>query len=288
MPLYIIFAWVSSLSFGFSTILGKLTSRHQLKNQWQFGFFLTLFIALFIIPISIFNGASFPTQWSNIAMAGIVNVAVNVFFIMALEHLDVSVLAPLFNFRSVFAVLLGFLLLGEVLVVQDYLLIGVIFFAGLFATYDKAWTAKSFFNKGVFIALGMMLSLAFKGVFVNKAVATQGFWTASLWINVVTVMVFGLFIPRFYKDLFITPLKQYSGVLLMSVTNFIGNLTANAAYAGHVGVSSVIISLPFSMFMAFLFSIFKPDLLEKHSIKIYIVRFSAATIMIIAALKLSS
>jgi hypothetical protein len=42
------------------------------------------------------------------------------------------------------------------------------------------------------------------------------------------------------------------------------------------------------MILAFLFSVFAPKLLEKHTMKVYAVRFAAAAVMIAAALKLSA
>jgi hypothetical protein len=73
----------------------------------------------------------------------------------------------------------------------------------------------------------------------------------------------------------------------MSLALLIGILTSNKSYTDNVTISSAIISLPMSMIMAFLFSIFAPNLLEKHTLKVYAIRFTAAAIMIISALKLS-
>jgi ABC-type Na+ efflux pump permease subunit len=73
----------------------------------------------------------------------------------------------------------------------------------------------------------------------------------------------------------------------MSLAGTTGMLAANAAYAGNVGIASTVISLPFSMVIAFALSIFVPKLLEKHTMKIYAIRFSAAAVMIFSALKLS-
>jgi len=41
------------------------------------------------------------------------------------------------------------------------------------------------------------------------------------------------------------------------------------------------------MIMVFVLSFWKPNLLEKHPVKVYLVRFTAAAIMIWGALKLS-
>ena len=41
------------------------------------------------------------------------------------------------------------------------------------------------------------------------------------------------------------------------------------------------------MVIAFAFSTFAPQLLEKHTVRIYAIRFTAAAIMIVAAIELS-
>jgi len=45
--------------------------------------------------------------------------------------------------------------------------------------------------------------------------------------------------------------------------------------------------MPFSMIFAFMFSIFAPNLLEKHTIKIYVIRFTSVAVMIWAAMQLT-
>jgi len=45
--------------------------------------------------------------------------------------------------------------------------------------------------------------------------------------------------------------------------------------------------MPFSMIFAFMFSVFAPKLLEKHTLKIYVIRFSSVAVMIWAAIQLT-
>jgi hypothetical protein len=70
---------------------------------------------------------------------------------------------------------------------------------------------------------------------------------------------------------------------LQTVTNF----ALTSALAVNVGKTSVIMSIPFSMILAALFSVFAPKLLEKHTAKIYAIRFTAAAVMIYGAFQLS-
>jgi len=73
----------------------------------------------------------------------------------------------------------------------------------------------------------------------------------------------------------------------MSLALFIGVITEIWAYKDNVVITSIITSLPISIVLTFIFSIFAPQLLEKHTLKVYAVRLIAAGTMIFAALKLS-
>ncbi len=123
---------------------------------------------------------------------------------------------------------------------------------------------------------------------IKKAIAETGYWNTTLWVTALTLVPLIFTIPFFHKDIGKIKTKQLSALILISFLGLIGTLSANKAYAANVGISSTIISLPFSMVMAFLFSVFAPKLLEKHTLKVYVIRFIAAAVMFIAALKLSS
>ena len=84
-----------------------------------------------------------------------------------------------------------------------------------------------------------------------------------------------------------TPIKKYSGAVLAGLISVFADLAVNKAYSANVTLSNVIMGIPFSMIIAFVFSIYAPQLLEKHTLRVYAIRFAAAAVMIIAALKLS-
>ena len=73
----------------------------------------------------------------------------------------------------------------------------------------------------------------------------------------------------------------------MGIFQTITNFALAVALGVNVGITSLIMSIPFSMIFAFLFSVFAPKLLEKHTKQVYAIRFTAAIVMIIAALQLS-
>jgi drug/metabolite transporter (DMT)-like permease len=281
-----IFAWITSILFGVEAITGKLTSRHSVKNPWLFNFFWAFFILLFTIPFAIWGGADVPKQWGNIIIASVFYAAASTFYILALYKLDVSIIGSLFNFRTVVTVILGALFLGEILSIQQYVLIGIIFIFGILITVDEKFSIKSFFKWGVFIALLGVSSSALMAMFIKRAVAEAGYWDTTLWMAVLGQIWLLPTILLFKKDIAQSMPKQYLIIAATAVAGVFGTLAMNKAYSINVSISSAIISLPFSLVMAILFSVFAPQLLEKHTFKVYAVRVVSAAVMIVAALNL--
>ncbi len=281
------FAWIASVVYGVNSVIGKLTIKHAIANAWLFNFVWQLFILIGLVPLALAYHVQMPTAWGSMIIAGILAFLVGTLFILALKQLDVSVLGPLYNFRSVFTALIGAAFLSEVLTSNQYFLIAVIFVSGIFLNVDEHLKLKAFFRKQSMLGIFTVFVSAIFGFAVKTAVAQNGFWATSLWMQIISQILLLGTIPLFYKDLLVTPLIKYSGAILMGFLNTIGDLAANKAFSANVTISSAIISIPFSMIIAFAFSVFAPKLLEKHTLKIYAIRFIAAAVMIIAAIKLS-
>ncbi|MFA6005512.1 MAG: DMT family transporter [Patescibacteria group bacterium] len=283
----LLLAWIASITYGLYSVVAKLIGKYQLKNNYQFSFFLTLFGGIVTAVISYLNGGQLAANWTFIIFAAICLVIGNVLYLTALRVLDVSVMAPLFNVRVAISVFLGFLLLGESLSLRSLFFIAVIFIAGFFATMDEKFSVKSFFTKSIAVGLIFMLVLSVQSVLVNRAIDQTSYWTATLWMGLLaSVFSFIFLYPKFKKDLAKTKPQNYMGVAILALIGGLGDLAAYKAFEGNVGISSVIISLPLSMVMAFALSMWRPKLMEKHSIKVYLVRFTAAAVMIWCALQL--
>jgi drug/metabolite transporter (DMT)-like permease len=278
---------VSSVVYGINAVVGKLTIKHAIPNPWFFNFFWQLFILIGTLPIALAYGAGIPVAWGSMMLAGFFAFLVSTFYILSLKQLDVSILSPLYNFRSVFTALLGAAFLSEVLTSNQYFLIAIIFVSGIFLNVDEHLKLRAFFRRQTMLGMFTVLISAIYGFTIKTAVAENGFWTASLGITIISQIFSLSTIPLFYKELLITPIKKYSGVVMMGFLNAVGDLAANKAFSTNVTIASAIISIPFSMIIAFAFSVFAPKLLEKHTLKTYAVRFVAATVMIVAAIKLS-
>lgn len=285
---FIIFAWIASITYGLYTLTAKLVGKYTLKNTHQFSFFIILFSGIVSGTISLLNGASLPSNWTYIILAGLFLSVGNLMYISTLKHLDVSVISPLFNLRVVISLFLGYLFLGEKLAPGSFVLVVVILFAGLFATMDEKFSLKSFFTKYIALGLLFMFVLSIQNIFINRAVSDNNYWTASLWVGMMSILFSFLFLFKgIYRDVLNSKFSDYFGVAVLSIFGGIGDLLSYKAFSANVGISTIIISLPVSMVLTFFLSFIKPDLLEKHTLKVYVVRFTAAAIMIWGSLRLS-
>lgn len=283
----LVFAWIASITYGLYAVTAKLIGKYQLKNSYQFSFFITFFSGVIMSLISYLNGGRFAAEWIYIFLAGAFLAIGSAFYLATLKVLDVSVMSPLFNVRVAITVILGALLLGENVTTKSLYLILLIFFAGFFATMDERFSLKAFFTKNIALGLFFMLVLSIQSILINRAIDQTNYWTALLWMSLLAPIFSFIFLfPRFKNDLAQTKSKEYLGVGVLSLIGATGDLAAYKAFEGNVGLSSVIISLPISMVLAFILSVWKPTLMEKHPIKVYLVRFAAAFAMIWAALQL--
>lgn len=285
VPFYI-FAWATSILYGVEAILVKLVGKHSIPNPWLFNFIWTFFIVLFTVPTAIANGVGIPHDWTYVFWGSIFYAAASLFYILGIYKLDVSIVGPLFNFRTAISVILGALFLGEILTMKQYILIAIIFMFGIVVSLDEKFSIRSFFRAGVGMLLLCIFSIAITGVFIKKAIPTIGYWETTLWLAVLgQVWLLGT-LPLFKKDLLSISPRQYGFAAVTAGIETLGMLASNAAYATNISISTAIISLPFSLIFAFVFSRISPKLLENHTFKVYMVRFVGAAIMVLAALNL--
>ena len=279
-------AWIASISSGFEAIVGKIISKHSVSNPWLFNFFWSFFVLIGITISGFWFGLGIPEKWTYIIFGSLMYALVKISFTLALYKIDVSVMGPMFALRTVMAVLIGSIFLGEILTPYQYLLIGIVFLAGIFVSLDERLNLKSFFNKWIGVLLICMLCLVFLAMFIKKSSTVNDFWDTIVWVALLG-QIWLLFTVKFFKkDLILTTPQQYGYIGVMALIGTITSIFANFAYSKNISLSAVIISLPISMVLASLLSRFVPELLEKHTLRIYAIRFVAAAVMITVALNL--
>lgn len=287
MPFYV-FAWLASLGYGLVTIVAKLTSKNSINNPYLLSIVWSIFDVVVVGIIASLNHAPFfPKEWPFLIFAAILWGLAGLLYVVALSKIDVSIVSPLFNLRTGFTVILGAIFLREILTLNQYLLILVMVLLGFFINYEEKFSKKSIFNLNLSILLFDIFIFAIYSIFLKKTFAINDQWSGYFWIVFLGTILQLVTFPLFKKDFKQLTFKNTSAVFICSFISSAASLAQNRAVAVNASISTAIISVPVSLVLVFLFAFFKPDLLEKHTFKVYAVRFIAAAVIIIAAVKLS-
>lgn len=286
MPFYV-YAFLGSITSAFFVITAKLTTKHSISNPWLFNFFLFFSIFVFMLPIALFNHAGLPVDWLPIILTAVFYSLFYSTWVFATYLLDITTLSPLFNFRVVFAVLFGMILFGERFSSQQAIYIILIIISGILASLDEKMNIKTFFKWSIFVGLMAVLSLSFRDVFLKYALIKNNYWTVNLWVSGLAFVFISPSIFFLKKEFKKIKMNQISLMGLLGLLESMALLFQNKAFSNNIAITSLIMNIPFSMIFAFAFSTFAPKLLEKHSLKIYIIRFGATAIMIWSAMQLT-
>jgi|SRR5579871_2843997 len=281
------YAWLASIASGVTPIVIKASSKNLIKDPWLFNLLWVGFGIPLVVVWAIIKGGGMPHNWMPIFLLSLSSACFYLFYTVSLYKLDVTTVSPLFSLRTVFAVLLGLLLLHEHISSVAVALIIVIIAANTLTAYDENLKFKAFLQKPILLAVIGMAALALMGFFTNKSVKQNGYASTILWQDTLT---FILLLPTillakekgsFYK---LSKLKPF---ILLGLTGFIYTVTSVLAFAHNLALSSVIVSLPLSMVFAFVLSRLNSNFLETHSLKVYAVRFLGAIITVGCAIRLS-
>lgn len=286
MPFYI-YAWIGAAVSGLFVVTAKLTSKHSISNPWLFNFLLTTVTLLFTIPPAIYYHATLPNGWILVILAAISATINTISYIFSNANLDVSVFMPLYNFRNIFTLLIGFLFFGDRFPAFKLFYVAVIIIAGVWTSLDEKLSLKSFFKIAIALGILTVFFSAVNSAFTKAVLMNNNLWTTNLWIAIINFVLLIPTIPLFKKDIKKLDVVHITPVVLMGLFFTVGTFAANKGYEGNYSITSLIMVMPFSMIFAFLFSIFAPKLLEKHTLKIYAIRFFSTAIMIWAAMQLT-
>ena len=152
---------------------------------------------------------------------------------------------------------------------------------------DEKFSLRSFFNRSIGVAILTMLFLTLSGSFIKISLEKNSLWTNNIWIAIINALFLIPTFPLFRKELKKLNVRHILPIGAMGIFSTITEFSANVAYGVNIGITSLIMNTPVSMILAFLFSVFAPKLLEKHSLKIYAIRFAATAIMIYCTVQLT-
>jgi len=287
---YILLSLLAAVSFAISGIFNKLASKHAIKERWPllFYYYVTFFPFALLIPF--IAKLEFPAgNWLTLFLYSFFFFLGNICFFTAIFKTDVSVLAPFFQLQAVFIAILAFLFLGERFPITNYLWIALILAGVVLVSLDERMTLKSFFRKKTLLIIFMQFFHALANLYAGFALKAMDFWNLNLWSTVASSFFVLLFVPLLAEFKLKVSFKQLKPLLIVNFFSFIGATSLFAAFQTNLTISSAIsmLTAPIVLFISVILSKFRPEFLEHHTAKVYVVRTIGIMLILLAALKIS-
>ncbi len=173
-------------------LLSKLSHKASVAGLMMFS---TLFSTLVIIGLLIFKPDIVYIQITAgvvSILGGILNATSIYFYLLALEKDEASIVVPFFQLMPVFALLLGFLMLGETITHTQFGGILLIIFGALFLSIEITRENKFTLRKGVaFLMICSSFILAFQDVIFKLKAEQTSFWSTLFWTHM-GLIIFGI------------------------------------------------------------------------------------------------
>ena len=287
MNMDILFAWIAAIASGIAPLVIKASSKKLIKSPWLFNILWISFRMPLVIILAIFKDGGLPKNILPIIILALCYACYYMLFTYAQYKIDVTTMSPLFTFRSIFSAILGVVFLAEKITLTSFILMLIIIAFSPFASYSEKLKLKAFLSKDVAVAILAMLLLALVGYFTKVSISINGYGTTLLWQDPLILIFLMPTILLTSKDDRQVPKGRLYPFIILGIAGFVYLAASSAAYARNLTLSSIIISLPLSMVFAYLLSRKFKNFLEEHSKKVYLIRFSAAAVMVTCAIWLS-
>ncbi|MDO8663570.1 MAG: EamA family transporter [Candidatus Wildermuthbacteria bacterium] len=290
MPNYILLSFLAAVSFAIVGILTKYASKHAIKERWPllFYYYATFFPFVFLIPL--FAKVQIPTgSWTILFLFSLFLFLGNICFSTAIFKTDASVFESFFQLQTAFIAILAFVFLGERFPLINYLWIGLILVGAILVSLDERLTLKTFFRRAVFLIILMQFLYAVSNLSAGFALKAMDFWNLTFWSTLVSASLIFTFVPILAKFKLKVSFNQVKPLFVMNLFSFIGATSLFAAFQTNLTISSAIsfLTAPIVLFISMILSKFKPEFIEHHTGKVYVIRAIAVAIILFGALKIS-
>lgn len=290
MQPYIILSLIAAVGFALSGVINKFTSKHAIKERWLFLFYYYITFFPFVLLIPFITKLQVPTgSWSTLFPYSLFFFLGNVCFFTAIFKIDASVFAPFFQLQAAFIAILAFLFLGERFPLANYLWISLILIGAVLVSLDERMHIKTFFQRAIFLIILMQFFYAVSNLYAGFALKAMDFWNLTFWTTFTSVLIVLATVPFFAKFKLKVSFNQVKPVLLSNFFSFIAVISLFAAFQTNLTISSTIglLSSPIILGITILASRFRPELLEHHPLKVYLVRGVGVFLILFGAMKIS-
>jgi drug/metabolite transporter (DMT)-like permease len=290
MPTYILLSFLAAISFALAGVCNKLTSKYAIRQRWPFLFYYYITFIPFVFLIPLVSQLQVPSgNWSTLFFYSLFFFLGNICFFTAIFKTDTSVFAPFFQLQAAFIAILAFLFLGERFPTENYFWIIFILIGAVLVSLDEKMSVKTFFQKAIFLIILMQFFHALSNLFAGFALKAMDFWNLTFWSTIVSTLLILVSVPPLAKFELKVSFNQLRLLFLVNFFSFIGATSLFAAFETNLTISSVIslLTSPIVLFISIFLSKFRPEFLEHHTGRVYLVRATGVIIILFSALKIS-
>lgn len=281
------FGIIATVLFSASGILNKLISKHQIKDRWAFLFYYYVTYLPFLLVLLALFEISFPTGYLFLTILyGALFLIANIFFFTAIYEMDISAYTPLFEIQTFLITLLAYPILGERFPTILYLYFGVAIFGAVLASYEEGFNLrKAFGQKPFWFMILSQVVFALSNIVAGQVLEITNspnfiFWTTVF--GTLPVLLFPLTKLNEIKGGFKGALPMFISGLVV----FPAALAFFKAFETNVTVPAVLLAVgtPLTFVATVSLSKIRPELLEKHPAKVYLVKGIGTMLTFVAVL----
>jgi drug/metabolite transporter (DMT)-like permease len=290
MPSYILLSFLAAISFALTTTINKFISKHAIRQRWPLLFYYYLTFLPFALLIPLFSTIQIPTgSWLMLFFYSLFFLLGSVCFFTAIFKTDASVFTPFFQLQAVFIAILAFLFLGERFPLANYFWIGLILIGAVLVSLDEKMTVKTFLRRAILLVILMQFFHALSNLFAGFALKTMDFWNFTFWSTFISSLLILVLVPPLAKFKLKVSFNQLKPLFVVNFFSFIGATSLFAAFQTNLTISSTIslLTAPIVLFISILLSKFRPEFLEHHTGKVYLIRTIGVILILFGALKIS-
>ncbi len=187
--MWLLFALSGPVLWAASTHIDKYLVDRFFKNSDTavLMVFTAMIGVVMLPPIWFFRRGVFSLHLFDIAVmivSGILYMGAMLFYLRAIQSEEASVVAPLFQASTLFTLLFGYLLLGEVLRPIELAAGGLILAGALVVSLGAPFRARAFRSRLVPLMLAATSVMALSSVIFKYFAVRDEFWITTFWINV--------------------------------------------------------------------------------------------------------
>lgn len=290
MPVYILLSFLAAFGFALAGIFNKFTSRYAIKERWPLLFYYYLTFVPFVFLIPLIEKISIPFGgWRDLFFYSLFFFLGNICFFTAIFTTDASVFAPFFQLQAAFIALLAFLFLGERFPVANYFWLALILLGAALVSLDERMNPKVFFQRSILLIILMQFFHALANLYAGFALRAMDFWNFTFWSSMTSTALVLTGVPLLAKFRLKVSFSQVKPLFLVNFFSFIGATCLFAAFETNLTISSAIslLTAPIVLAISIFLSKFRPELLEHHAARVYLVRAVGVVLILFGTLRVS-